>query len=54
MKDKEKYIKKIENYLYNNYQKKTSPSQQWILRKENNTIREVSEMVVKCLQKDLK
>jgi len=54
MKDKEKYIKKIENYLYNNYQKKTSPSQQLILRKENGTIREVSEMVVKCLQKDLK
>ena len=54
MKDKEKYIKKIENYLYRNYQKKTIPSQQWILRKENGTIRDVSEMVVKCLQKDLK
>jgi len=54
MKDKEKYIKKIENYLYRNYQKKTNPSQQWILRKENGTIRDVSEMVVKCLQKDLK
>lgn len=54
MKDKEKYIKKIENYLYHNYQKKVGESQQWILRKENGTIRDVSEMVVKCLQKDLK
>ena len=54
MKDKEQYIKKVEKYLYNNYQKKTDSSQQWVLRKENNTLRMVSEMVIKCLDKDLK
>jgi len=50
----EKYIVKVEKYLDKEYCQKTSPSQQWILRKENNTIRRVAEMVVKALEKDLK
>ena len=54
MKDKEQYIKKVEKYLYNNYQKKINASQQWVLRKENGTINSVAEMVVGCLKKDLK
>jgi len=54
MKDKEQYIKKVEKYLYSNYQKKINDSQQWVLRKENGTINSVAQMVVECLKKDLK
>ena len=50
----EKYIEKVEKYLDKEYCQKTAPSQQWVLRKENSTIRKVAEMAVKALEKDLK
>ena len=50
----ERLIKKVEQYLYENYEQRVVPSQQWVLRKENNTIRRVAEMVVKALKEDLK
>ena len=50
----EKYIKKIEEYFEKEYTQKTAPSQQYVLRKENGTIRRVAEMAVKALEKDLK
>ena len=50
----EKYIKKIEKYFDKEYTQKTAPSQQYVLRKENGTIRKVAEMAVEALKKDLK
>ena len=50
----EEYIKKVEKYFEKQYTQKIAPSQQWVLRKENNTIRRVAEMAVKALKKDLK
>ena len=50
----EKYIKKVEEYFEKEYTQKTAPSQQYVLRKENGTIRRVAEMAVKALEKDLK
>jgi len=50
----EKYIKKVEKYFDKEYTQKISSSQQWMLRKENNTIRKVAEMAVNALKKDLK
>ena len=49
-----KYIKKVEDYLYKEYQLKTHSSQQLVLRKENGTIKYVAEMAVKALEKDSK
>ena len=50
----EKYVKKVEEYFDKEYTQKTASSQQWVLRKENRTIRRVAEMAVKALEKDLK
>ena len=50
----EKYIKKVEKYFEKEYTQKTQSSQQWVLRKENNTIRKVAEMAVEALKRDLK
>ena len=49
----EKYITKIEKYFEKEYSKKTATSQQWVLRKENGTIRKVAELAVQALKKDL-
>ena len=49
----EKHIKKIEEYFDKEYTQKTASSQQWVLRKENGTIRKVAVMAVKALEKDL-
>ena len=40
-------------YLDKEYTQKTASSQQWVLRKENGTIRKVAVMAVKALEKDL-
>jgi len=45
---------KIEQYFEKEYSKKIIPSQQWVLRKENGTIRKVAELAVQALKKDLK
>ena len=50
----EKYVKKVEEYFEKEYTQKIASSQQWVLRKENGTIRRVAEMAVKALEKDLK
>ena len=50
----ERLIKKVEQYLYENYEQRVVPSQQWVLRRENGTIRRVSEMTVEALKEDLK
>ena len=50
----ERLIKKVEQYLYENYEQRVAPSQQWVLRRENGTIRRVSEMAVESLKEDLK
>mgnify|MGYP001254738537 CR=1 FL=1 len=49
----EKYIMKIEKYFDKEYTKKVAPSQQWVLRKENGTIREVARLAVQALKEDL-
>ena len=50
----EKYVKKVEEYFEKEYTQKTAPSQQYVLRKENGTIRRVAEMAVEALKRDLK
>ena len=54
MNETERIIKKVEDYLYEEYQLQTASSQQMVLRKENGTIRAVSEMAVESLKEDLK
>ena len=54
MNETERLIKKVEDYLYEEYQLQTASSQQWVLRRENGTIRRVSEMAVAALKEDLK
>ena len=50
----ERLIKKGEQYLYENYEQRGAPSQQWVLRRENGTIGRVAEMAVEALKEDLK
>ena len=54
MNETERLTKKVEQYLYENYEQRVAPSQQWVLRRENGTIRRVSEMAVEALKEDLK
>ena len=54
MNETERLTKKVEQYLYENYEQRVVPSQQWVLRRENRTIRRVSEMAVDALKEDLK
>ena len=54
MNETERLIKKVEDYLYEEYQLQTASSQQMVLRKENGTIRAVAEMAVEALKEDLK
>lgn len=48
------YVKIVEDYFEEHYSKHTGIAQQWVLRKENNTIRMISEMAVKALEEHLK
>ena len=48
MNETERLIKKVEDYLYEEYQLQTASSQQMVLRKENGTIRAVAEMAVEA------
>jgi hypothetical protein len=50
----EDYIQKVEKYIEEHYHKRVSVTQQWVLRKENKTIRKVAEMAIKALKDDLK
>ena len=54
MNETERLTKKVEQYLYENYEQRVAPSPQWVLRRENRTIRRVSEMAVDALKEDLK
>ena len=54
MNETERLTKKVEQCFYENYEQRVVPSQQWVLRRENGTIRRVSEMAVEALKEDLK
>ena len=50
----DKYVKLVEEYFDEHYTKKTATAQQWVLRKENQTIHNVAVMAVEALKEHLK
>lgn len=54
MTDESKYIQLIEDYFDEHYTKTTTVAQEWVLRKENQTIHNVAKMAVEALKEHLK
>ena len=48
------YVKLVEEYFDEHYTKKTTTAQEWVLRKENQTIHNVAKMAVEALKEHLK